>query len=665
MARAIWALTVLLCAPVAVRGGTTQGCGTTLYGVSHPSTLGSSTLQRIDPDTGAATIVGGINFNGVGGIDFHPKTGVLYGVGKRVVTGANVLLTIDPATGVGTEVGLLVNAGVGGTQPSLFDLSFRSDGTLFLTAFDAALVAKAFTVNLATGLATPVGSSGAFGSGNAVGFTLSDSLFEASTFNGNTFLYRINQATGAASLSAVATYVGFPGAQNVYRLHAMDVEPSSSAPFVVVRDGTDGLGPTSLGSLNVRTGRIDYIGPTTAGMDALAWQTGCDDADPCTADACARCEDAVLYGAAYGAPHGPATLYQIDPVNGAAVAVGPIGFGRVGAMDFDEVTGILYATGERSDGSHTNVLLRIDPDTGAGTEVGPTNVAALGFGDLESDLSIRHADGRLYAYVEVGDGVVTINPTTGAASAVGSCAASLGNGMEFSRGDVLYQAGSGSLATLHQSTGAKSPVAPLGFVGFPPLVAPRINAMDVSCAGTVFASVEDGGGSGSPAYLATLDLASGVVTHLGLSVAGLDALAWRTTHGFCRSTFVDTDSDAVCDVLDCAPANPTAFALPGEVTITSVEKTGLSVDFFHTAAGGGAGTVHDAVVDLLTHLPVGPGGGDAETSSCGEAGTFSTIALDPGIDQAFWLVLRGRNACGPGSYGPPLNAPPRVTASCP
>ena len=53
--------------------------------------------------------------------------------------------------------------------------------------------------------------------------------------------------------------------------------------------------------------------------------------------------------------------------------VPPDGFDRVGAMDFDPLTGRLYATGVRP-ADRTPVLITIDAATGVGTEVGPTGI---------------------------------------------------------------------------------------------------------------------------------------------------------------------------------------------------------------------------------------------------------------------------------------------------
>ena len=249
----------------------------------------------------------------------------------------------------------------------------------------------------------------------------------------------------------------------------------------------------------------------------------------------AAAQGTALYGVAYAGQDGAATLFTIDTATGTATEVGPIGFERVSAMDFGP-DGILYATGERTDGSDTNVLLTIDPVTGAGAEIGPTGVADLGFGDVVSDISFRNSDGALYAYLESSDGVGTIDPSTGVASALGpsnteSCC---GNGIAFSSDDTLYHATNDPLNTLDQTTGQATLVAPLAFpdLGVTP-DDPRINALDFQpSTGTLFAALNAGFGPSDPDpaepanYLATVDTTTGAVTLVGPSVDGLDALAF-------------------------------------------------------------------------------------------------------------------------------------------
>jgi len=66
-------------------------CESPLFGAAHSGGPSApSTLYELEPTTGAATIVGPIGFNRVGGIDFHPMTGVLYAVGERAADGVKV-----------------------------------------------------------------------------------------------------------------------------------------------------------------------------------------------------------------------------------------------------------------------------------------------------------------------------------------------------------------------------------------------------------------------------------------------------------------------------------------------------------------------------------------------------------------------------------------------
>jgi uncharacterized repeat protein (TIGR01451 family) len=240
-----------------------------------------------------------------------------------------------------------------------------------------------------------------------------------------------------------------------------------------------------------------------------------------------QCSLAPLYAAAHQGLDGPSVLFQINPTNGAATMVGPIGFERVSAMDFGP-GGTLFATGERMDGSDINVLLTIDPCTGAGTEVGPTNVVGTGFGDVLADISFRRADGVLFAYIEGGDALGTLSTTTGAITFIGATntAGCCGNGIAFSSNDTLFHANNLDLSTLNQLTAQETIVAPLAF---PPEgdVSPRINAMDFR-GDTLFGVLNDGSAGAPENYLTTINTTSGAVTLVGPTQGGLDALAFTS-----------------------------------------------------------------------------------------------------------------------------------------
>jgi hypothetical protein len=82
----------------------------------------------------------------------------------------------------------------------------------------------------------------------------------------------------------------------------------------------------------------------------------------------------------------------------------------------------------------------------------------------------------------------------------------------------------------------------------------------------------------------------------------------------------------------------------------------------------GPGTVYDLVADPFTNLPVGPGPGEA--NACG-FGATSIPVNNPSVGTGFWVIVRGHNVCGAGSYGterhnvPFPTAPQRTTVTCP
>jgi len=237
----------------------------------------------------------------------------------------------------------------------------------------------------------------------------------------------------------------------------------------------------------------------------------------------ASAQGPILYGAAHQGPDGPCTLYSISTTSGVATPIGPIGFERVGGMDF-AADGTLYATAERADGTDTPVLITIAIVTGAGTEVGPTGMTgAIG------DISFR-SDGVLFAFDAMGANhqLYTVDTTTGAAALVGATGLSFsgGNGIAFSPADVLYHSNRENVHTLNQATGAATVLgAP---VYSPPADDdPRMNAKDYRPGtGILFASLNDGDGEIIENYLATLDTATLVVTIIGPTVDGLDAIAF-------------------------------------------------------------------------------------------------------------------------------------------
>ncbi|MBN1954069.1 MAG: PKD domain-containing protein, partial [Anaerolineae bacterium] len=231
--------------------------------------------------------------------------------------------------------------------------------------------------------------------------------------------------------------------------------------------------------------------------------------------------DTVIYGAANEA-WGPSTLYILNPLYGTAMEVGPVGIDHVTGMDFHPVSGVLYGVGNRP-GDGTWILLTIDPATGNGSEVCAITPWPHPFGDAISDISFR-SDGTLFAYLEGGDGLGTIDTGTCELTVLGPTGIECcGNGIGFTPDDILYHANDWSLNELDQVTGYATPLANLIY---PPGEFPRLSALDYDpSSATMYGALVDGYGGSGPNYLATVDLTTGVVTSIGQSVNGLGAIA--------------------------------------------------------------------------------------------------------------------------------------------
>ena len=126
----------------------------------------------------------------------------------------------------------------------------------------------------------------------------------------------------------------------------------------------------------------------------------------------------------------------------------------------------------------------------------------------------------------------------------------------------------------------------------------------------------------------------------------------------------DDDNDTVEDGPDCAPLDGTAFAVPGEVAHVLFDSDKQTATWDSAAPGSGSGTVHDVVRGTLSELPVGSG----PSETCAATGTPDASASDlslPVSGQGYWYLIRGRNACGTGTYGYRSSGAERVSSACP
>lgn len=226
-----------------------------------------------------------------------------------------------------------------------------------------------------------------------------------------------------------------------------------------------------------------------------------------------------LYGAANQTPDaaslpgipalaGLSTLYKIDPTTGMSTAIGSgIGYYDVSGIDMDPISKTLYGVGFelQLDSSFIHKLITIDPSTGAGSAVGATGIAtsSLDCGDGPGtcgELSVTDisfdSTGNLFAYLN-SDALATIALLTGAATGIGftgqSCTvAGTGSGIAFS-GATLFQGCSTVLGSRLDTLDPGTAVStPGNLVNFiSPIDGMRlITAMDVN-GGALYASVQD------------------------------------------------------------------------------------------------------------------------------------------------------------------------------
>jgi hypothetical protein len=140
----------------------------------------------------------------------------------------------------------------------------------------------------------------------------------------------------------------------------------------------------------------------------------------------------------------------------------------------------------------------------------------------------------------------------------------------------------------------------------------------------------------------------------------------------CRGTMnpgqENADGDAAGDPCDCAPSDPTGFATPGEVGGFQIGSGGdeSNLEWFCSASvTAGSATLYDVPRGALHEFPVGAGSFETCVTPGGVSIPTATDLDTPEIGEGFWYLVRGRNACGVGTYGFRSNGIERVTTVCP
>jgi hypothetical protein len=126
----------------------------------------------------------------------------------------------------------------------------------------------------------------------------------------------------------------------------------------------------------------------------------------------------------------------------------------------------------------------------------------------------------------------------------------------------------------------------------------------------------------------------------------------------------DQDSDGAGNLCDCAPADGSAYAAPGEVEAVTVLPDAETVSWTSAVPSTGPGTVHDVVRGSLGQWPVGSG----PSESCLASGLAADWVSDPGgltPGEGAWYLVRASNVCAVGTYGAGASGGERVTSACP
>jgi PEP-CTERM motif len=223
-------------------------------------------LYNINSSTGAATLIGPLvdgTFNpyAVTGLAFDNVTGILYGsTSNNSATGNRELVAINPNTGAVTVIGAF---GVG--SGTMADLTFdTTTATLYGTG---SLDGNLYSINLTTGVATAVGSSGISGAIQGVGVAANSAgqIFGAPT-GANAPLVQYNKSTGAATNGPTLTGAPAPAGS----ISAMAFN-SGGTLYAVDIDNTVTSRPTDLVTINPVTGAVTNIGASVNFLDAIVF----------------------------------------------------------------------------------------------------------------------------------------------------------------------------------------------------------------------------------------------------------------------------------------------------------------------------------------------------------------------------------------------------------
>jgi hypothetical protein len=345
----------------------------TLFGVGVSR---GNFLCRIDPNTGAVTVIGNTSFSGY--------TGLAADLGGNLfaVNGGNTLIHLNPITGHGQAVGT-VDSGI-------VDLAVRpEDGTMFgirnLTVASKAAYSL-FTIDTATAATVTVNVPRLNQTMSRMAF--SPAVPEPSVFALTAILSTLVCLLRSRSRRESRVVIMLLSGCATVCYSALPVRAST---LYGTLQSSSQVG-SNFCSINQDTGAATAIfGNAIADDLASDW----------------RPESARMWGLLFGDE-----LVQINPATGSQTLIGVMSE-AFGGLAFDVTTGSLYGVG----GVRGFSLYRIDPNTAAVTVVGSTtfrNYVGLG-ADLNGNLFGVTSDNNL----------IRINTATGVGELVGKTAAEI------------------------------------------------------------------------------------------------------------------------------------------------------------------------------------------------------------------------------------------------
>jgi hypothetical protein len=194
--------------------------GVFLYGTTG---FGTSNLITINPVTAAEVLVGTHPYGALNGLEFVENT--LYGTFIPNSQQPSTLVMVNPANAALTSIGPTGRGPIGGLAYNKYN------GIMYGITSEINIPSLLVTINLTTGLATPIGPIGVASQCRGLVFDVDGTLYTATSQNDALpgFLIKVNPDTGAGILIGPT---GFPAVSGLALLLPQSIPLSNWALFI-------------------------------------------------------------------------------------------------------------------------------------------------------------------------------------------------------------------------------------------------------------------------------------------------------------------------------------------------------------------------------------------------------------------------------------------------